>query len=313
MGMVAPCASSRDFTVGLGTTILWQCRERNGKMACRRRYTTLGLLICTPYDIQARYSEKHSTKWTGYKVHLTETCEEDSPHLIVDVQTTSGPVSDFVMLQPVHQALAERTLLPAEHLVDAGYTSAHQLVQSRQKYGIDLVGKLAEDNSWQHKENKGFAIADFRIDWQKQQAVCPKGKQSVKWLEWHDRHDHPTLHISFAKGDCGICPLRADCTHSTIQPRQLAIRTRAEHEALLAARQRQTSGEFATIYKKRAGIEGTISQGVREFELRRSRYIGLAKTSLQHWLIATAFNVVRTVYWLKSRCGPKLARVHSLA
>jgi hypothetical protein len=32
--------------------------------------------------IQKRGSgKKRETRWTGYKVHLTETCEEDAPHL----------------------------------------------------------------------------------------------------------------------------------------------------------------------------------------------------------------------------------------
>jgi transposase len=52
------------------------------------------------------------------------------------------------------------------------------------------------------------------------------------------------------------------------------------------------------LYARRAGIEGTISQGVRTFDLRRSRYIGLAKTHLQHILISLAMNLVRIIHWL---------------
>jgi Transposase DDE domain len=70
------------------------------------------------------------------------------------------------------------------------------------------------------------------------------------------------------------------------------------HEVLQAARQRQRTGEFKEQYVRRAGIEGTLSQGVRAFDLRRSRYMGLAKTHLQHILIATALNLVRVVAWL---------------
>ena len=58
-------------------------------------------------------------------------------------------------------------------------------------------------------------------------------------------------------------------------------------------------------YALRAGIEGTLSQGVRAFDLRRSRYIGLAKTHLQHILIAVAINVVRVVSWLTE---PRLSK-----
>src|SRR6266487_4946622 len=49
----------------------------------------------------------------------------------------------------------------------------------------------------------------------------------------------------------------------------------------------------------RQGVEGTISQGVRAFGMRRSRYVGHRKTHLQHVAIASAINVVRLVAWLR--------------
>jgi IS5 family transposase len=65
-----------------------------------------------------------------------------------------------------------------------------------------------------------------------------------------------------------------------------------------AARQREQSEEFKQQYKKRAGVEGTISQAIRAFGMRRSRYLGLAKTHLQHILTAVALNLVRVGEWL---------------
>ena len=38
-------------------------------------------LISSPYDVEARYSTKREVQWVGYKAHLTETCDEDRPHL----------------------------------------------------------------------------------------------------------------------------------------------------------------------------------------------------------------------------------------
>jgi transposase len=43
------------------------------------------LMICSPYDAEARYSKKRSTEWTGYRAHLPEMCDENYPHLITDV------------------------------------------------------------------------------------------------------------------------------------------------------------------------------------------------------------------------------------
>ena len=81
-------------------------------------------LIASPYDVDARWSTKRGLEWVGYKVHLTETCEPDQPHLITEVTTTPATTPDDNMLAPIHAKLAARELLPAEHLVDKGYTSA---------------------------------------------------------------------------------------------------------------------------------------------------------------------------------------------
>jgi hypothetical protein len=55
---------------------------------------------------------------------------------------------------------------------------------------------------------------------------------------------------------------------------------------------------FKEQYAQRAGIEGTLSQGIRAFELRRSRYCGQPKTPLQHVLIGASLNFVRVGLWL---------------
>jgi len=60
------------------------------------------LLIQSPHDVQARYGIKRTTTWTGYKVHLTETCEEDLPNLITHVATTDATVPDTELLEPIH-------------------------------------------------------------------------------------------------------------------------------------------------------------------------------------------------------------------
>jgi transposase len=106
------------------------------------------------------------------------------------------------------------------------------------------------------------------------------------------------IHIRFAKKDCQACAVRFACTRAKTEPRILTVRTQGDHEGLQAARQHQRTGEFKEQDAQRAGIEGTLSPGVRAFDWRRSRYRGLAKTPLQHILMATAINLVRVVAWL---------------
>lgn len=66
---------------------------------------------------------------------------------------------------------------------------------------------------------------------------------------------------------------------------------------LQRVRRLQRTPEWKAPYERRAGIEGTISQGTRGFGLRRSRYIGEAKTHLQHILTASVINLVRFAAW----------------
>jgi len=96
----------------------------------------------SPYDIDARFGNKRSVTWTGYKVHLTETCDENQVHLITHTITTQAQVSDVTQTAPIHEALVAKDLLPSQHIVDAGYVDSNLIVTSRKRYGIDLVGPV---------------------------------------------------------------------------------------------------------------------------------------------------------------------------
>jgi transposase len=254
-------------------------------------------LIHSPYDVEARYSLKHGSPWVGYKAHATETCDEDTPHLITHMATTPATTPDDNMLETIHTALAAKDLLPRQHLVDCGYTDAETFVQSAKDYGITIVGPVAADPSWQAREGTGYDQSAFTIDWEAHTATCPHGKQSRKWQPDTDATGQEIIQIRFAKKDCQDCPARPACTRAKTEPRTLTVRTQVYQEVLRAARQYQTTTEFTERYADRAGIEGTLSQGIRAFDLRRSRYMGLAKTHLQHILIAVAINLKRVMAW----------------
>jgi transposase len=251
--------------------------------------------IRSPHDPEARYAEKRGRGWVGYKVHLTESCDEDLPHLITQVATTIAPVPDNAALPLIQQDLAERRLLPSEQLADAGYLSAVLLVRSEQQE-IDLCGPPLKDKSWQGRAQAGFAAADFHFDFERQQARCPQGELSSSWNQRTDGAGKEQVKIKFAAKTCRPCPQREQCTK--INRRILTIQPEAETRALEKARRRAETKEYAKLYAQRAGIEGTISQTVRSSGLRRARYVGLSKTHLQHLVTAVATNVVRLINWL---------------
>ena len=257
------------------------------------------LLINSPFDPEARYSKKREISWVGYKVHLTESCDADLPHLLTHVATTVAPTHDGTMTATIHADLAAADRLPQEHLVDEGYMDATVLVESQQAYGVDLVGPVARDGSWQAADSGGYDATHFQLDWDRQQAQCPQGKTSREWKATVDTHGNPCLQIAFDRRDCGPCPVRACCTRSKAAGRTLRIRpSQAQFEALQAGRARQQTPEFKVRYRTRAGVEGTIAQGVERSGLRRSRYRGQAKTHLQNVITAAALNLVRVGAWL---------------
>jgi transposase len=254
--------------------------------------------IETPHEPEARYGLKRGHSWTGSKVHLTETCDADRPRLVTHVATTLAPAADIEQLAPIQEGLAGKGLLPAQHLVDAGYVRGRNLVDSRDRHGIDLIGPIAEDHQWQAKAGTGFDVGRFGIDWEAQVVTCPGDRRSVRWCATATARGRTMIHVDFAAADCTPCPVRARCTRAKTLPRSLTLQPRAEHEAIRAARQRQQTAAFAADYDRRAGVEGTLSQGVRACGLRTARYRGLAKTHLQRVATAAALNVQRVTDWL---------------
>jgi transposase len=269
-------------------------------------------LITSPYDVEARFATKRGASWRGYKVHLTETCDDETPHLITHVETAEAAASDLVALDTIHEGLERKGVLPATHLVDSGYIEAEQLGQSQTRYGVDLVGPPRPDTGWQARAGQGFEAARFAIDWDTQEARCPSGKTSSTWHEGKDGRGADVIRINFASSVCGVCPAREQCTTSKIKRRQLTIRPREQYEQLERARAREQTEEYKKQYNVRAGVEGTISQGVRAFGLRRARYVGAAKVGLQHVLTAAGMNLVRIADWLAEQ-GPAKPRRSSFA
>jgi transposase len=229
-----------------------------------------GLRISSPYDPEARYAKKSTTTaWAGYKVHLTEACEDEGPHRITHVLTAAAPIAEGEVLPALHPALDDKDLLPGKHVADSSYVDAALLVRSRQEHGADLVGPARADSHWQAEASAGFAASDFAIDWERQQATCPEGRTSTSWKAALDPGGNDIVQIEFSAKACQACPSRAQCTRG--KRRSLTLRPHEQYLALQAARSREGSEEFQAEYARRAGIEGTISEGVRAHGLRRAR------------------------------------------
>jgi transposase len=271
-------------------TLRWRTSDERPPSAVR---------LASPYDLEARYSRKRETHWVGYKVHLTETWDTDYPNLITQVMTTPATTQDSVMGPAIQPDLADRDVLPGIHLLDSGYVDADLLATAQTQHQIEVIGPPFGSYSRQRREGRGYDLQAFVIDWEAQQARCPQGQTSVHWRPGHDVSGDPVIRIRFDGATCRACPTRLACTSARGAPRQLTVRLQPHHEALRTARRRQETPEFAAQYALRAGVESSLSQGTRRFDLRRSRYLGLARTRLQHLLTANAMNIVRVIAWLR--------------
>jgi DDE family transposase len=197
--------------------------------------------------------------------------------------------------------LGAKDLPPSEHLVDAAYIDAEWLVSSQQDYGITVRGPARPNPHWQAKVEGAYTLADFAVDWERQPVQCPQGQAAASWAERVDATGRAYIQVRFHQQDCRACHTRAFCTQAPQAARRLTLHPQAACEALQAARAWYASDEGQQRYTRRAGVEGTLSQGVRAFGLRCARSRGLAKTHLQHVATAAAMHVDRIVAWLDER------------
>src|SRR5207245_8489150 len=115
------------------------------------------------------------------------------------------------------------------------------------------------DTSWQAREQTGYAVDNFALDWHAQVATCPQGQQSVGWTHPPDRRQHPTVVIRFAAASCRACPVRAQCTRGQ-EGRTLTLTPPEVHAALVERRAVQTSPAFVQQSALRAGIQACFAQ-----------------------------------------------------
>jgi transposase len=278
--------------------------------------------IASPYDTDARWGVKREESWLGYKLHVTETCDDAPPctcrlaaaaqqavgesghgrgcahlvfpNLITGVATTDATVTDNQMTGAIHDDLAGKNLPPGRHYADSGYLSAELVVSELARHGIALIGPLLGDTSAQARAGAGYARADFSIDYDTQAVTCPQGKTSASWSPCTQRGNDAIV-VHFSSGDCGPCPARPLCT--TGKRRQLTLLPRDLAQAQAAARAAENTIPFQADYARRAGVEGTMSQAASH-GARRARYRGLPKTRLDHVYMACALNLLRLhAYW----------------
>jgi transposase len=252
----------------------------------------------TPHDPDVRWSCKRGEGWRGFKLQVTETVEEDLPRVITDVHTHSACGNDSQQLSGIHERLQERGLLPQTHLADTTYISGENMAESEQR-GVYLLGPAYPDTSAQARLEGGVTQEQFEVDYERQQVRCPGGAVSKQWLLAREHGVVRGVQIAFDAKDCAGCALYSRCVMSkSMAPVGRRLLLVNHRERIMQRRQEQRTPEFRQQYRKRSGVEASLSEGVRAHGLRRARYVGLVRVSVQHLLTAASINLKRVARWV---------------
>jgi transposase len=284
----------------LKTVWAQQFREAEGKIFYQAGTTYDGhTQIQTPHDPQARYSRKRIQEWVGGKVQVTETDDEEYPHIITDIAATCSSKTDYESLAEIQERLKQRHCLPQKQYADSGYMSGPNLATSAQN-GIDLIGPTVPVVSKQSKIPNGITTDQFDIDIENLQATCPGGFSVGPDFGWKGK-----VRFLFPKQVCAACALRERCCTGK-GGRTLCVGT--TYPLLQEARKRQKTDAFKEEYHKhRSGVEGCVSALARGNGMRTSRYTGNRKRHLQAVFCGSAANLKRAARWL---AGERPKRYH---
>ncbi len=166
------------------------------------------------------------------------------------------------------------------------------LAAARREHGITMITPLLGDSSRQAKTRNGYSRDDFVIDYDTRTATCPQGQTSAHWNpRVHDGIEK--IYIAFPQHACWTCDVQPACASSKIRRRGITVYPREIHEPRQATRAAQNSKHWRQLYRRRAGIEGTMNQAANSIGLRKARYRGQRKVELEHHLGATAINITR--------------------
>ncbi len=170
-----------------------------------------------PYDPEVRYSTKRDLHWIGYKVHLTETCEDEQVHVLTHVETTYGRWPMSRCCPPSMKRSAPQAYRQLRTMWMQATWEVEVLLAEQQTKGIHLVGPVRPDPGWQAQQHTGYDTSQFVFDWQAKQATRPQGRTSVTWTERAEqRSGRPIVGVEFATatvavpGACAVYACGAD-------------------------------------------------------------------------------------------------------
>ena len=235
-------------------------------------------------DPEMRHGRKSSAqRFDGFKASVST---EQSSELILDITDIPATGSDGQALMPMIERVEQQVGVTVERVLgDGAYGSGANRAACATYAGhpVDLVAPMAKASDPEVDKSA------FVIDLQAQTATCPQG-HTVSAQAGPLQLGLPTLRFTFPRHTCEACPLFERCVKSKKTGR--TVNTHPHEAYLQAARQRQQSDEFKTLYPLRSAIERKQAELVQH-GLRDTRYLGQPKRQLQRLWTAAAVNLKR--------------------
>lgn len=285
-----------------------QFEIRDGAPA-QKRAADAGAAV-NPHDPEAQWSTKRTLGkdgWRGYKAQVCESVEdaacakgEPTKAVITAILVQPATGSDHGSVPGIlaeHRSAAPECAPPDEVIVDAGYVSVPALL----KAGADGYALTGPVPAPPHSASR-FGSDAFAVDIPGRAAVCPAGNASSECSRIDDARCAQygaRYYFAWPAKTCAACPLREQCVSKKSRPGRRTLEVSEHHMTVQARRDLCKTQEYRDRMRRRNAVEGTHSELVRGYGLRRCRYKGRSKTGLQAQFTAAACNLRR---WARRLC-----------
>lgn len=253
-------------------------------------------ILVSPVDPDARYGAKSRTKrFMGYKANITESVEN---RFITNIKAMPGNSPDGKTMVEAVTEQKDQGLSPVKVIGDTAYSDGKYRKELKDN-GTEVVAPLRTANN---RTKSIYPKSMFTYDEKKQTLTCPQGVTTLE--SYYDRQKGiKAFHFPMKK--CNRCPVQKQCTSDKDGRRTVGISM--VNKELREAETYNATEEFKQDMKLRPPIEGKLSELTRYHGMRRARYRGLKKVSLQCYFTAVAVNIKRWIKIMLERMKPKLA------
>jgi hypothetical protein len=204
-------------------------------------------------DAEMRHGRKsQSRRIDGYKRHVV--CDLDTD-LVVAVGLTPANVPEAQVSASIQADLAQLAAQVRAWYIDRAYLSS-SLVRER--------GPATEIHckAWEVHNGPAFTKTAFYLDWEAGTIRCPNNI-TLPFVAGG--------RVQFPPAECGVCPVRGNCTEST---RGRSVTIHPEEQLLGELRERQGTAAGRADLRQRVGVEHSLAH-VEQWQGARARYWGV--------------------------------------